>query len=135
MRYYSLQTAPEARTQLAALARGENWVGPEITDLTADLSDFSATAALVSSLDLVISVDTSVAHLAGALGKPVWLLNRHDGCWRWLREVSNTPWYSSMRIFRQRAPGEWDGVMRQVGDALLNLHLGHNLQHREPIKQ
>ncbi|MGH7153298.1 MAG: tetratricopeptide repeat protein, partial [Acetobacteraceae bacterium] len=92
--------------------------GMVIHDWTEKLDDFADTAALIEALDLVISVDTAVAHLAGALGKPVWLLSRFDGCWRWLRDRSDSPWYPTMRIFRQPRPGDWDSVMRDVGSAL-----------------
>ena len=87
-------------------------------DMTAELSDFADTAALMQALDLVITVDTSVAHLAGALGRPVWLLNRFNTDWRWLAERSDSPWYPTMRIFRQPAPRDWDSVLAAVRAAL-----------------
>jgi hypothetical protein len=62
----------------------------------------------------VISVDTAVAHLAGALAKPVWILNRFDGCWRWLLDRDDSPWYPTARLYRQKQPGDWDSVMTQV---------------------
>jgi hypothetical protein len=77
------------------------------------------TAALVAALDLVISVDTAVVHLAGALGRPTWLLNRFDSCWRWMRDRDDSPWYPGLRQFRQAAPGDWDGVIARVRAALL----------------
>lgn len=92
--------------------------GMTLLDWTNALHDFADTAALVECLDLVISVDTSVAHLAGALGKPVWLLNRFDTCWRWLLDRENSPWYPTMRIFRQPKPGDWDSVISRVADEL-----------------
>jgi len=70
------------------------------------LNDFSDTAALIENLDLVITVDTSTAHLAGALGKPVWLMNRFDTCWRWFLGREDTPWYPTFRIFRQPKPDD-----------------------------
>jgi len=76
--------------------------------------DFSDTAALIANLDLVISVDTSVAHLAGALGKQVWLLNRFDSCWRWLRDRDDSPWYPTLRQFRQPSSGDWGSVIKKV---------------------
>jgi len=82
------------------------------------LHDFADTAALVANLDLVIAVDTAVAHLAGALGKPVWLLNRFDTCWRWLLERDDSPWYPSLRQFRQAGQGDWTDVMERVAGAL-----------------
>ena len=86
-----------------------------VIDWMNEVGDFADTAALVASLDLIISVDTAVAHLAGALGKPVWLLNRYESEWRWMRGKDTSPWYPSMRIFNQGAPGDWDGVITQVG--------------------
>jgi tetratricopeptide (TPR) repeat protein len=89
-----------------------------LIDWTGELRDFADTAALIANLDLVISVDTAVAHLAGAMGKRVWLLNRFDSDWRWLREGDTTPWYPSMRIFRQPCLGDWRSVMVAVRLAL-----------------
>ena len=66
----------------------------------------------------MITVDTSVAHLAGALGKPVWVLSRFDGCWRWLNGREDSPWYPTARVFHQKAPGAWDEVMARVAAAL-----------------
>ncbi len=92
-----------------------------MTEWTADLTDFAQTAALIAGLDLVIGVDTAVIHLAGALGRPVWLLNRFDPCWRWLRDRDDSPWYPTLRQFRQQAVGDWAGVMQQVQAALAGL--------------
>lgn len=97
----------------AAQAR-EPPAGMVLHDWTDELDDLADTAALVEALDLVISVDTSMVHLAGALGKPLWVLNRFDQCWHWLRERSDSPWYPSARLFQQRAPGDWPGVMADV---------------------
>jgi tetratricopeptide (TPR) repeat protein len=82
-----------------------------LIDLSTDLKDFADTAAAISQLDLVISVDTSVAHLAGALGKPVWTLLPYLADWRWLVNRSDTPWYPTMRLFRQPRQGEWGEVL------------------------
>jgi ADP-heptose:LPS heptosyltransferase len=87
-------------------------------DWAAELNDFADTAALVATLDLVITVDTSVAHLAGALGAPVWILNRFDACWRWLRDRTDSPWYPTARLFRQPNLGDWDPVIRDIAAAL-----------------
>ena len=92
--------------------------GMVLHDFTAELDDFADTAALVEALDLVISVDTAVAHLAGALGKPVWLLNRFDTCWRWLLGRDDSPWYPTLRQFRQPAAEDWDSVIAAVKAAL-----------------
>jgi Flp pilus assembly protein TadD len=89
-----------------------------IRDALAGAADFADTAAIIDQLDLVISVDTAVAHLAAALGKPVWLLNRLGGDWRWLREGEFTPWYPTVRIFRQQRRGEWGPVLARVAEAL-----------------
>ncbi len=83
-----------------------------------DVTDFTDTAAIVTSLDLVMGVDTSVMHLAGAMNKPVWILSRFDGCWRWLRDRDDSPWYPSARVFRQRRSGDWDEVIEEVAQVL-----------------
>lgn len=88
--------------------------GLSMHDWTDDLHDFGETAALIEALDLVIAVDTGVAHLAGALGRPVWLLNRFDRCWRWQLDRDDSPWYPSLRQFRQSQPGDWTSVLRNV---------------------
>jgi TPR repeat/Tetratricopeptide repeat/Glycosyltransferase family 9 (heptosyltransferase) len=93
-------------------------VAMQVHDFTDELADFADTAALVMALDLVICVDTAVAHLAGALGKPVWILNRFDSCWRWLLDRSDSPWYPTARLFRQPAPGDWGSVIAEVTAAL-----------------
>ena len=89
------------------------------------LDDFSDTAALIENLDLIISVDTSVAHLAGALGKPVWILNRYDSCWRWLRGRSDSPWYPNAKIYQQSKPGDWAEVIERVKVDLKALAISH----------
>ncbi len=89
-----------------------------LLDATDQLDDLADTAALIANLDLVISVDTSVAHLAASLGKPVWLLLPHAAEWRWLRERNDSPWYPGMRLFRQSVPGDWFGVVERVREAM-----------------
>jgi len=91
-----------------------NPAGMTIGDWTSDLYDFFDTAALIQCLDLVITVDTSVAHVAGGLGKPTWLLSRYDACWRWLMDRDDTPWYPTMRLFTQKKPYDWDGVLERM---------------------
>jgi len=104
--------------------------GLALHDFTAELRDFADTAALMQALDLVISVDTSVAHLAGALAKPVWLLNRYDTCWRWLLDRDDSPWYPTLRQFRQPSPGDWASVIDRVRDALRRTVEGDRTQLR-----
>jgi ADP-heptose:LPS heptosyltransferase len=87
---------------------------PDIVDLSDHLTDFSDTAALMSCLDLVISVDTSVVHLAGGLGTPVWTMLPFNPDWRWLLNRDDTPWYRSMRLFRQPKSGDWASVVDHV---------------------
>jgi hypothetical protein len=89
-----------------------------VTHLGAEFRDCADTAAAILSLDLVISVDSMVAHLAGALGKPVWTLLATAADYRWLLEREDSPWYPSMRLFRQARPGDWQEVMARVAEAL-----------------
>jgi hypothetical protein len=90
-----------------------------VLDVCDELEDFAETAALISALDAVVAVDTSVAHLCGALGKRMLLLVPYIGLdWRWLPEGDRNPWYPSARVFRQSAPGEWDGAVRALSLAL-----------------
>ncbi len=91
---------------------------PRLFDPSAELADFADTAALVAALDLVIGVDTAVVHLAGALGRPVWLLNRFDTDWRWGRDRVDSPWYPTLRQFRQPHAGDWESVIAAVAAAL-----------------
>jgi hypothetical protein len=89
-----------------------------ILDFGAELSNFADTAALISRLDLIISVDTSVAHLAGALGRPVWILLPFVPDWRWLLDREDSPWYPTARLFRQNDSREWQSVVARVREAL-----------------
>ncbi len=108
VQYVSVQREVRAATDEAWLAQhGVAHFGDR-------LQDFADTAALLSCMDLVITVDTAIAHLAGALGKPVWILLPYDPDWRWLTERDDSPWYPSMRLFRQSAIGDWDGVIEHV---------------------
>jgi ADP-heptose:LPS heptosyltransferase len=97
-------------------AAGQAKGNAKLTDFTGDLHDFHDTAALVANLDLVISVDTAVAHLAGALGKPCWVMLPARGTdWRWLRERSDSPWYpATMRLYRQAQAGDWRPLVEQI---------------------
>ena len=91
---------------------------PRVTHLGDDIETFADTAAIVSLLDLVISVDTSVAHLAGALGRPVWTLLPFTPDWRWLLGRTDSPWYPTAQLFRQTRWGDWNGVINRVSAAL-----------------
>jgi len=101
---------------------GADWTKPSLAQLaaldlydpTAELTDLADTAALIAALDLIISVDSALAHLAGAIGRPVWLLNRFNTDWRWLRGRADSPWYPSLRVFTQPRPGDWEPVMEEV---------------------
>ena len=96
---------------------------PGLVRVIDGIRDFADTASVIQALDLVISVDTSVAHLAGALGKPVWLLLPFSADCRWMINRSDSPWYPTMRLFRQPRPGEWDSVFHEVR-AQIRLFLG-----------
>lgn len=114
--HYLMPLAKIAHVQFYSLQKD----GPQaphefpLIDFMNECKDFADTAALISQLDLVIGVDTSVIHLAGALGKPVWLLNRYDSCWRWGYERNDSPWYPNLRQFRQPHYGNWEYVIEQV---------------------
>ena len=116
--FYSLQKGQPAESELTEL-NAAGWQGPELIDFTASLRDFSDTAALIANLDLVISVDTATAHLAGALAKRVWIMNRFDTCWRWLLDRNDSPWYPTVRLYRQQRAGDWDEVVERIRVELL----------------
>jgi hypothetical protein len=113
--FYSLQ-----KGEPAAQATSDG-AGFNLIDFTDELQNFDHTAALIQNLDLVISVDTSVAHLAGALGKPVWIMVPFSSDWRWMLGREDSPWYPSMRLFRQKAAGDWKDVVGRVTTALAEL--------------
>jgi tetratricopeptide (TPR) repeat protein len=108
--FISLQKGEMAEQELLEFQEGY-WPHGNFSNFNNELNDFSDTAALISNLDLVISVDTSTAHLAGALGKPVWILSRYDGCWRWLSSGSDSPWYPTAKLYRQEQVGDWETVI------------------------
>ncbi|MFO1325300.1 MAG: tetratricopeptide repeat protein [Burkholderiales bacterium] len=109
LRWVSLQKGAPA---------GEAAAFPAIADWMDECANFLDTAALISALDAVVSVDTAVVHLAGALGRPTWLLNRSESEWRWGLAGSRTPWYPTLTIARQDAPGDWRRAIEEVGDGL-----------------
>lgn len=97
----------------------------QVQDYTKYIQHFDDTAALIDHLDLVIAVDTSTAHLAAAMGKPTWILNRFDNCWRWLMNRSDSPWYQSVQLFRQPKHHDWQSVIDQV-----KIQLREQVQHK-----
>ena len=121
VRFVSLQKEDVQRERLAA-------TGWPVIDRMGECADVLDTAGLIGELDLVIGVDTAVAHLAGALGKPVWLLNRFESEWRWMLEGEKSAWYPTLRILRQPSAGDWESVIaraaRELGDWLADFHRG-----------
>ena len=119
---------PDLLAPLADVA-GVSWVSLQkdasrlpdlpLADWTAELDDFAEAAGLISALDLVVTVDTAIAHLAGALGRQVWLLNRFGGDWRWLLDRDDSPWYPTLRQFRQPELNDWTSVLQNVRGALM----------------
>jgi hypothetical protein len=112
--FVSLQT-DEGRMALSGIAPAHRPFDPFATEPARDFVD---TAAAMANLDLVISIDTASAHLAGAMGRPVWTLLTSDPDWRWLRGREDSPWYPTMRLFRQRQAGDWDEVLGRVAATL-----------------
>ena len=113
--FFSLQVG-SGREQLEGL-RADN----QLVDISDGFTDFADTAAAITALDLVISVDTSVLHLAGALGCQAWGLMSQPTGFLWMNERLDTPWYPTVRLFRQTSPGNWDYVVGEVRDALSQL--------------
>ncbi len=111
VRWFSLQVGERAGDLVRLPAES-------ITDLSPHLADFAETAAAVAHLDLVITVDTALAHVAGALARPAWVMLRSRPDWRWMLEREDTPWYPTLRLFRQRRRGDWEEVMTRVRAAL-----------------
>jgi hypothetical protein len=111
--FVSLQKGEPAESEFAAFDQAA-WDGPPIANVAADLKDWADTAALIAALDLLVTVDTAMPHLAGAMGRPVWLMNRYDPCWRWLETRTDSPWYPTLRLFRQPAMGDWDSLIAEV---------------------
>jgi hypothetical protein len=127
--FISLQKGPAA-AQLAALP-GNVF----LWDGSSRDRDLAETAGLVATLDLVISSDTSIAHLAGAMGKPVWILLPHLADWRWMEQTATTPWYPTARLLRQSKPGNWDGVVERVIEELNEMRAMQFCQTAAPKKQ
>jgi Flp pilus assembly protein TadD len=115
MRFVSLQAGPPSRQVPPP--------GMTLFDPMAAVTDFADTAAIIAALDVVVSVDTSVVHLAGLLGKPVLMLDRYDGCWRWLSGRRDSPWYPNLTIFRQEQPDDWSAPMARLAASLQSMAL------------
>ena len=115
--FYSLQKGDPAESEIRGRER-EYWPRGNFFNFVDELHDFSDTAALVDNLDLVVAVDTSTAHLAASLGKPTWILNRFDTCWRWLLQRSDSPWYASVKLFRQDQSRNWQTALSQLANDL-----------------
>ncbi|KFL34789.1 hypothetical protein JU57_03955 [Sulfurospirillum sp. SCADC] len=120
--FYSLQKGEPAEREFKRRAL-ELWNTDNLFNYMDDIEDFADTAGLISQLDLVIAVDTSTAHLAAAIGKPVWLLNRFDTCWRWMLHREDSPWYPTLTLFRQPSFGDWESVIQRVKNRLDELVL------------
>ena len=114
VKLYGLQKGiPAVQVQVEGLPEGM-----EMTNFGEEFKDFSDTAAVIENMDLVISIDTSVAHLAGAMGKPVWVMLPFVSDWRWFLNREDSPWYPTMRLFRQKRPGDWGTVCREIASEL-----------------
>ena len=120
IQFFSLQKGVEAE-QILSNIKSQYWPDhmQNFHNFTSELYDFSDTAALIANLDLVISVDTSTAHLAGAMNKPVWILNRHDNCWRWLESGEQSHWYPSAKLYRKKYTEGWENIVQQARQDLL----------------
>jgi hypothetical protein len=112
VKFYSLQKGPGAQQAKQPPA------GMKLIDLGPELTDFADTAAVMSLMDLIITTDTAASHLAGALAKPTWLLLQFIADWRWMPKGNESPWYPTLRLFRQTRWGDWDGPIREVADEL-----------------
>ncbi|NKB16999.1 MAG: glycosyltransferase family 9 protein [Pseudanabaena sp. CRU_2_10] len=115
--FYSLQVGQNA-SEIEVFQERSN-----VIDLSHRIQDFADTAATIEQLDLVISVDTAVAHLAGAMAKPVWVLLPYTPDWRWMIDREDSPWYPTMRLFRQTSLGDWEGVLQNIYTSLQSFNL------------
>jgi hypothetical protein len=111
--FFSLQKGAFAINQWRKVLEN-GWRGPKLLDYTDQLNSFADTAAFVEGLDLVLTVDTAMAHLAGALGKEVWILNRFNTDWRWALERDDSLWYPTAKIYRQDASRHWEPVVARL---------------------
>jgi len=111
--FVSIQKGDPAESEFRGREK-DYWRSAQLFNAAPLLGDFADTAGLVVNLDLIVTVDTSVAHLAAALGKPTWILNRHDTCWRWFMDREDSPWYRSVRLYRQGADRDWRSVLHRL---------------------
>ena len=111
--FFSLQKGDPAESEIRNREL-EYWPGDNFFNYANELIDFTDTAALIANLDLVVSVDTSTAHLAAAMGKPTWILNRFDTCWRWMLDRDDSPWYESVKLYRQDQSRKWEPVFERL---------------------
>jgi len=126
--FVSLQKGDPAESEIRG-REGEYWKRGRLYNYAAELTDFADTAGLIANLDLVISVDTSTAHLSAAMGKPTWLLNRYDTCWRWLLDREDSPWYGSVKLYRQGADRDWRPVLQRVAQSLREFVSSPEIRH------
>jgi len=119
LNFFSLQKGEPAESELLSI-KGVCWETDNFHNYTKELNDFGDTAGLIANLDLVITVDTSTAHLSAAMGKPTWILNRFNNCWRWLSHGTSSDWYPSVKIFRQKEKGSWNDVVAEVSNQLFH---------------
>ena len=117
--HYFMRLLDKANITLVSLQRDQSPPSHDcMIDCSALLTDFSKTAALIKQCDLIITVDTVIAHLAGSLGKPTWIILPFVPDWRWLLDREDSPWYNSVRLFRQHTHKQWDDVFERVATAL-----------------
>jgi len=118
--FFSLQKGEQAEAELR-LHQQDYWPNGNFHNFMDEMRDFSDTAGLIANLDVIISVDTSTAHLSAAIGKPTWILNRFDTCWRWQLDRDDSPWYQSVKLYRQAEDQLWQPVLQRVASDLAKL--------------
>jgi hypothetical protein len=134
-RFYSLAAIPEVRLYglqvgEAALEIDEDRISSPVVNLGHQLKDLTDTVAAIEYMDLIITVDTLMAHLSGTIGKPTWVLLPYNPDWRWLLDRADSPWYPSIRLFRQQKIGDWDSVFRNVVNEI-RTHIAHPSENRK----
>jgi hypothetical protein len=117
--FFSLQKGEPAESEISGHEQ-KYWPSGNLYNFASEMHDFGDTAAVIAHMDLVISVDTSTLHLAAAMGKPTWLLNKYETCWRWLLDRDTSPWYPTLKIYRQDAKMDWKPVLERVAADLVD---------------